>query len=367
MKKQLLATLAILALVMSGCFFCGPGDGNVFGYIVDQGDYGVAGVIVTMGTYGSTVTDSTGRFAFATVPAGSYTITASGGESGHYLIEPVIRNVTNGDNDLGRIPAYEVLGFGAIVESLSSRAGLRTATGHADLKSAIHHEAASRHLGPIPGAVARGYRPAEESVLADNISFFHLSWAPLAEGWISHYVIHYLGPDGSQNELVWDSNDLHAEDPGYVDSDPAAYLDLTYELTGLVSTAGTYQFRITGYSADDSQSKALPAITVSLGMLLDNFPTDLQFAGTLLSWTGVIGADGYRAGIFAGDDMDLSGPAIWDSGDTLLPPSPTYVDVSAVLIVDTYYYSSVIARALDETGWTAEVTRGISGFVYTVL
>jgi hypothetical protein len=290
-------------------------------------------------------------------------VTAAGGTTDHYLSAGVDKTVTEGSNDFGSIIAYALLGQGVIIEQVYRARTLALSELRA-LKEALgvdYPAKCAKGLGRAAKAT-RNARSATSGVITENIAYFYLRWQPLAEAWVSHYRLYYLGLTGTLNVMIWDSDDTHDEDPAYNSGDPQAYLDLGYELDGQsISSAGRYQFKIIGYSADGSQTKELPVIAVSLGMALDNYPTDLQCVGTQLSWTGVTGADGYYVRVFAGDDADLSDP-VWHSGDTLLPSTPTSVDMPPPLPGD--YLWSVAAHAYDDTGWTAEITMGISGFTY---
>jgi hypothetical protein len=91
---------------------------------------------------------------------------------------------------------------------------------------------------------------------------------------------------------------------------------------------------------------------------LDNYPTNLNFSDPNLSWTGVTGANGYKVGICT--DPELS-DCVWNTAN-MLPSTTTSITVPSILNVGTYYYWYVNAYYNDQTGWPAEITRGISGF-----
>lgn len=371
MKKLGFFLLLILGMMIAGCGGGGAKvKGNVFGYIKDQNNSGVDGVLVKVGGRTGT-TDPTGRYEITGVVVGTYQVTASGGtsSSGHYLSAPVSKTVIEGDNDFETIIAYKLLGCGIIIENTSGEMGSLAV--RQSVKNAISNETVffKSQITPVKSSSKSigSYALATNDTLLNNISYFYLNWEPLIVDSLDadHYEIYYLGPNGTLNEKVWDSRpgvDPHPEDPAYDTGAPAAYLDITYELADKVTTAGAYQFRVIGYNAGGTVSKEFPVITASIGKLLSNFPTGLQYtAPAHLSWTGLTGASGYRVGVFSDQALEIS---VWNSGVTLLPPTTTSVNVTSGLIGGNEYYWSVIAYALDETGWTAESTRGISGFYY---
>jgi hypothetical protein len=376
MKKlnQILTLLIALSLFLMGC---GGGTSNpsnpscaVSGYIKNQSGAGVVGVKVkatnntNITDYYQATTNSSGKYTFNIPQAGTYTINGQGGTSGHYMVEPKTVSLILGSNNLEDILAYKLQGRGVIIQRVSGEMdslSMKPSSAIALWKKVSLEEKVEFQNTPVYKANNVKVKAVSDSFLKDNISFILLSWENLSQTWVNHYRIYYKGPDGSLNEFVWSSADPHPEDPP-ADPDPqvnTAYLDLDKELDQKVTTAGTYVFRVVGLSGNESQSKELPDITVSIGMLLSNYPTGLNFTDPLLSWTKVPEANGYKIGIY--NDSSLSS-GVWDSGVTLLPATQSSINVPAGLTVGTYYYWNVDAHAVDSTGYTAEITRTVSGF-----
>lgn len=357
MKRVALCVLLITLLITAGCM---GKTGSVSGYIVDQHDQGIPGIKVHLGT-NSIVTGSDGKFAFSSVPVGSYEVDAFavGGTVGHYMMAPITVTIKRGKNDLGRITAYEILGVGVVIESIDDSITTAAVSGCQRVKTLLDREMVRFPSSNMKSRKAPT-REASDALLAGNISFFKITWEPLKETWVHHYRIDYV--DDDVVTLVWDSQDAHPEDPDFDSAHPAAYLDLDNELVGIISSAGKYQFRITGLRADENQEKELPVIDASIGMFLDTFPTKLTKNGAQLSWTAVTGASGYRVRVCS--DVSLSEISeAWESGDELLAPETTQVTPTGLTAENDYYWS-VGDYANDGTGWTAEIALGRSGMTY---
>ena len=155
--------------------------------------------------------------------------------------------------------------------------------------------------------------------------------------------------------MVWNSEDSHHEDPAYDPDNPDAYLDLGSELAGHINSVGSYYFKIVGFNAAEDTIKELPDMLVSIGVLLDDYPRNLNYNTSQLSWSAVPGANGYRVQIY-----DESETKVYDSTMNLL--NQTYISVPGGLVAGQYYTWRVDSHALD-TGWSAEITRGLSGFL----
>ncbi|HEX3047427.1 MAG TPA: carboxypeptidase-like regulatory domain-containing protein [Bacillota bacterium] len=382
MNKIFLGLVLILSLILVGCG--GGGDtpttpdsqlASISGRIVDQSENVIPGVKIRFATYQVT-TGPDGTFSLHSIPPDTYTITGIGGTNDHYLIKPITKNLLVGNNDLGNsIIAYKVLGCGVIIQGASgdvenfSVCSQRTIP---SLKKIItedirHFTTKSRFNSASISAMS-----ATQQVLNDNISFVLLSWGVLTDDEYAqcndHFKVYYLGPSGTENIKVWDSRDSHPEDPDYNPGAPRAFLDLSNELAELVENAGTYIFRITGYDNLETKSFNLPKITVSLGMKMDKYATNLYYATNnnppTLNWDVLTGVDGYRIGIY--NDAGLE-QLVWDSQnsaetDGYLPPSAISIGIPTSLSANTHYYWCVNAYSFDDTGWPEEITRGISGF-----
>lgn len=193
---------------------------------------------------------------------------------------------------------------------------------------------------------------APPAFLSANISYVYLTWDRIPNA--TRYQIVYNGT------TVWDSNAVSANDPAFSLTNPQAYLDLDGELT-MINSAGTYQFQINALNGGTTVHQ-FATVTASLGMVLANFPTDIAYtSGTKqLAWTGVTGASGYRVRIYS-DSTYTTG--IYDSGTTLL--SATGANLAAMsLTTGTLYGVIVDAVAVDSSGKTLEITRGIGGFTF---
>ncbi len=185
----------------------------------------------------------------------------------------------------------------------------------------------------------------------DAVKYIFLDWNSLNGA--SYYQVYFLGKDGSQNVKVWDSRDPHPNDRVYTTK---AFLDLSDELkkdsVDLVPEAGEYQFKVIAYNK--SYSKEYPAITVSIGRLLDKYlkEDEINISGNQLSWPEIGGAsDGYKATVYS-DAALTTCSRHWDNA-----VSP--VDLSILPAGD--YYGVVFAYA-DKNGKVAEVTYAIRGF-----
>jgi hypothetical protein len=362
--SQILALMLILTMpiLMQGCGGGSPPPPSptlVVGYILNQNNTGIEGVKVTLSlnqnSY-TTNTDSSGKFSYsdAGIVSGTYQLTAAGGVTGHYVINPVSRNITaNTTNNLGNITAYRLIGCGVIINS-PYRSSSLSATNSAWKKPGWND------LRYIPNVFTNPVKPANNKLwqkafpgnLNDYDSCFMILWEPLVG--ITHYQIHYLGADGTADIIVWDSNNSYAGDP--VNYDPVnnvyqAYLDLSDELKTQNITPGSYHFQVVGIGS----SSVLPQIIIPIGVTLQSCPASLTASTSQLSWTGVNGANGYRVGIY--QDQTLSVQE-WVTSSLI---TNTFIPIPAT-INSGYHYWCVDAQALDNTGWTAEITRSVSGF-----
>ncbi|MCK4259367.1 MAG: hypothetical protein KAX49_10340 [Halanaerobiales bacterium] len=322
---------------------------QVSGQIVVQNSLGVEGVLVTLGS-NQTVTAADGSFTFADLTPDMYVLKAEGGREEHYLIDPMDLILSAGENNLGQISAYQMLGVGVIIQSTTNMQSLSVplkkslATNKQDLLQEMVRRDYSFQL--------TSFSLASFTNLTDEISMVILKWEDLSA---SQYQIYYLGTGGETAKLVWDSNYLaDADDPDFDPTHPVAYLDLGYELANVISDAGEYQFQVVGYDDTGTLIAELPVVIVSLGMVLENYPTGLSRSNDQLSWTEVIGADGYNIAIY--DQNDALQQTDWEVGTSTM--------IREYLISGEYYTWMVDGQAIDESGWPIEITRGISGFIW---
>jgi hypothetical protein len=241
-------------------------------------------------------------------------------------------------------PAYSVTGVGVIMESR-----LGESSGDMTINSEL-----KRISLPVSGAVAQSNGSLQtasvsDSFLASHVAYIYLTWDAVSSA--DHYQVTYNGTK------VWDSTDPHPADPIYSATAPEAYLDLDKELAGTITSAGQYAFQVLALSGTTVVA-TLPSVNVSLGRLLENYPTGISYASGSLSWTGVDNASGYRVLVF-----DSSNTLKADSGSTLLT-TLSYSLPGSGLTSGTYYKVIVNALAVGSSGTTVEITRGVTGFTY---
>ncbi len=235
----------------------------------------------------------------------------------------------------------------------------------ASLKEAITRGATgggsyASNLGPARAAVV-GSAGVDRDLWDKSLKYIYLNWEPLSGA--SSFTVYYLGPDGTQNEPVWTWPGVSPEDPAYNNSDPAAYLDLSDELVGLVEAPGSYQFRLTAFKG--SEVKHSNIITVSIGTILNECPANPQYTSSRLSWTEVTAAAGYTVGYTVGLYKDSFSPAdeVWRTPAAIPDPFLSLPPNGVTMNLD-YYLCSINARAVNATGKIAEITNTISGFNY---
>lgn len=326
------------------------GYAQVTGQIIDQYGVGLADCQVYLGQ-NQTITLADGSFTFSNIAMGFYQLKAKGGDEAQYLLNSIEKNIDQVEVDLGQLTAYQVMGVGVVIESTSTiqLLSLSTTQGQsiAEKKMKLFEDMESQYFVDFTNLM----RPASFTGLDQSISFILLRWEPIGG---KTYIVEYW--DGSQFVQVWDSEESHPEDPLFDQADPQAYLDLSSELVGYILGAGYYQFRVVAKDSASTEIVNLPMIDVSLGMQLDSYPTDLQLVNEQLTWAEVSGANGYRVQIF-----DQTGMRIYTSGAVLL--TDTTLEVPSLLNSEEHYTWWVDAHAVDDMGWTTEITRGISGFI----
>lgn len=377
MKKIIyLFTIFICIIFIGNCInptdVSGPDDpedppvsNSLKGYIVDQAGVAVSGLTVFLND-SQTVTAADGKFSFKDISTGRYELSGKGGVDGHYMVSPITVNIVSGQNNLGNIIAYRIQGVGAVIQNTQSMNPAMSLGLNASYKAID-----SVYMPDKKALIYSAYKnesalkAASEQFLAENPSFIQIKWENLIEDWINHYIVYYLGPEGeplAEPVSVWDSDDSdsHPEDEPFDINNPISTLDLGNELSDpekvKITEPGRYDFQVVGFDAQETQEKALPTITVSLGMILESYPVLFPLDGNTLSWQSTSGAHGYRVLIKQEDTL------VWDSGKT---PLLTQTDLTVPSEVNSgiYYFWYVDAHVLDEvTGYSIEVTRGISGF-----
>ncbi len=204
--------------------------------------------------------------------------------------------------------------------------------------------------------VSSGTPAVDQEFLEKNIAYIVLTWDQVNGA--GRYQVFY----GEQK--VWDSKNPHPKDP---DSDrlTIAYLDLDEELSeeklgsAFINGPGQYEFRVYALKSNtnDTVIHQFSAVTVSLGMILGDFPTEIEYDSDIrqLAWIEVKEADGYRVEIYEESDYKTR---LFDSGTTLL--TTTSCDLTgADLEADKPYFPIVNAYAVDGSGRPLEITRGI--------
>ncbi len=185
-----------------------------------------------------------------------------------------------------------------------------------------------------------------------SFAFIYLKWDPVNSA--THYQVTYQG------NPVWDSNTTYSGDPAFIAANPQAYLNLDNQLANKITAPGNYQFQVNALNGSAVVAQSV-VITVSLGMLLDNYPvmtaTSYNSSTHQLSWTGVTNANGYRVQVY-NNDWNL----VVDSDSSTLITDNFYT-ISG-LTSNTHYNVLVDAWVLDGSGNPVEIYRGISGFTY---
>jgi hypothetical protein len=227
MKKIILLVLLIQGLVLAGCGSPSPPpvEDSVSGYIVDQSGTGVSGVKVNIGS-NEVTTDSNGRFFSNSISPGNYAISGSGGSTGHYVVVPKTVTINAGANNLGNITAYKILGCGVIIQSPLSGSSMNAQFKNPTVKRITRGELDRSPVQYTPHPGNMGVKSVSPAFLNENISFILLNWEKLTDSWIDHYNIYYLGSDGSQNIMVWNSQDSHSGDPTFEPNDPPRLISI---------------------------------------------------------------------------------------------------------------------------------------------
>lgn len=312
--------------------------------VVDQYGEGLPGVSITMGSLKAT-TDAAGSFIFSELEPGNYTVKGIGGQDHHYILGETQIHLVKGNQSLD-FTAYQILGAGVVIQSYSNNRV--STTKRIGLKKEIDLFSVRKSTSTRFTRQQIQQTSTKSLNMAENVSFIALSWGPI-EG-CTAYEVMYL--DNGQWTPVWSSDGFHPEDPQFYLAKPEAYLDLGNELAGLIMGAGQYTFKIV--ATVSTTSVALPQITVSLGVRLADFPSNLMYTNSQLTWSGVAGASQYRTLIYDSADLLVD--------QTIHVAGTTSMSVPAGLTPGEYYQWHVDAQALDETGWLAEITRSISGF-----
>lgn len=314
--------------------------------IVDQNGAGIPGVSITMGTLKAT-TDDSGAFTFNGLEPGSYSVKGMGGRDHHYILGETQIVLAKGVQEQ-EFTAYQLIGAGVVMQSPANSTNQASSVKLTALKKEMNLSGVRKGV-PTKSHRSQTKRISTKAIdLMGNASCIALNWEPI-NGAVS-YGISYLHTDGIWHS-VWDSDQAYPEDPAFDSSNPQAYLDLGNELAGFVTGAGNYTFKVSAFF--DTRNIDLPQITVSLGMRLADFPRNLAYTNSLLSWSSVSGASQYRTLIYR--DGILVDQAIHGVGVTSMI-------VPEEVIPGQYHEWYVDAQALDETGWLAEITRAISGF-----
>jgi hypothetical protein len=188
-----------------------------------------------------------------------------------------------------------------------------------------------------------------------NRNYIYLAWNAVS-GARSYQVLY-------NESKVWDSTVKSNNDPDQPnDGTVTAYLDTDEELSGKITTTGSYTFKVQALNSSASVI-AEGSVTASLGVKLGiTYPTNIDYAGYthLLSWTAVSGANGYRVQLFA-DEKYTS--CSFDSKKTSMLFTTASYSLSGNGL-SGYYYGIVNAVATDGSGNPTEINRGICGFTY---
>ncbi|NLY73729.1 MAG: hypothetical protein GX075_00290 [Firmicutes bacterium] len=198
--------------------------------------------------------------------------------------------------------------------------------------------------------------------LKEHTAYIVLKWDPVNGA--KRYQVYYCVND--EEKIVWDSEEEHPNDP---DSEYIAYLDLDEELSekklgmDCIDKPGQYDFRVHAFKSDNTVIYQFATVTVSLGMILGDFPTNIKYesGNNQLTWNGVVGADGYRIEIYKEAEYKTR---LFDSFEKLgtLIKDTSFDLTEAALDGESYYGAIVNAYAVDDSGQPLEITRGIGGF-----
>jgi hypothetical protein len=247
-------------------------------------------------------------------------------------------------------PAYNVQGVGVIMQNRITAQSLGGSINPAwktiDLSGTFQPLAAVKNVHALS---------VSDDFLQNNPAYIYLKWDPVNGA--SHYQISYQGA------VVWDSDDSHTDDPTFIDASPQAYLDLDKELDRKISSAGQYPFQVTAFN-EATELAQLPAVTVSLGMILERYPANISYTSSdfSLAWEAVQNASGYRVRVYDGLWAELAAAG---SGTTLLTGTNYSISGSGKgLTAGTHYNLTVDAISVDGSGKPVEIARGISGFTY---
>lgn len=314
MKRILFCILLLFSLVIIGC---GGGGGStpptgpsgptgqsystVSGRIIDQNGNGVEGIKISLGSF-TINTNSNGNFTISSVPYNSYTLSGAGGNIGHYIFEPQSIDVNNSIITLSPITAYKALAFGIINKS---------------------DEPAS-----------------SGGTLMKNSGFIHFEWETVSS--IERYQIYIVNSD---EILVWDSND-------HTDFDllnPKLNLPCDGSIANMPTDDGIYKFR---FKITDSTHNVitLPDITVSIGVILKNFPNYKGYSANTLSWYDVPEATNNNIGykIYINSDR-------FPTNEFIKSPTNYYFAPIANVAISSGTAYKIQVYAFDTTGWPCEM------------
>lgn len=262
-------------------------------------------------------------------------------------------------------PIYHISGTGVVLQGKQDQSEQRGIDSQIFAKSAL-----SISINPTLKQLdlkTSGFKPqtfkaalttlaVDQDFLKENTAYIVLTWDQVNGA--GRYQVFY------GEEKVWDSKDSHPNDPDGTRLD-IAYLDLDDELSqtklkaNCIDKPGQYDFRVYALKSntDNTVIYQFATVTVSLGMILVDFPTEIEYDSVKreLTWKGVTGADGYRVQIY--EDPDYATKA-YDSGSTLL--TTTSCDLTGTdLVIGKQYFVIVNAYAVDGSGNPLEITRGI--------
>ncbi len=252
---------------------------------------------------------------------------------------------------------YRALGVGVIIQGPSNPGSFSISSYGAFRKPDVYLKWIDLASGcPQPrvqSALVFQAAAVSKEFLEENTALILLAWDKVNGA--DHYHIYY----GSQ--VVWESDKVDSgEDPGgFNPNNPQAYLDLGYELSGKVSTAGEYRFQIIAVNSGDTEGTRLPEVSASLGMVLGKIPQNISYANPNLTWDSIDNADEYKITIFDGDEYETSEFIYPDITRT------NSFNLSAIGLNNGVRYNVwVDVRSLDSLGNVKEIIRGIGWFNY---
>ena len=190
--------------------------------------------------------------------------------------------------------------------------------------------------------------------LTEKTAYFYLNWTKVSGA--TKYTINCVE---LENAEIWNTETVNPNNDGTFNwNNPEAYMDLDEELP-MIHEGGKYSFKIVAWNGATIIHE-FPAVTVSLGEVLKSYPEHIQYNAETqtLSWETVNEARGYRVTVYADSNYQEKR---FNSGADLLKMD-SYSLAGKGLSTGSYYSVIVDAVAVDQTGRTVEITRGVSGF-----